>query len=493
MSDDQTARLGLPYLAAGQMQKHVTLNEALTRLDALVQMRVISRSTADQPPTPADGDLYILPDDRTGADWSRYPAGSLVRSERGGWIPVEVPEGSLAVVSDVGECLLRKAGTWAGLGCALRDVGPVRQFAVGADPDDGNPFTARLNSALWTALDFASGGSGDLRMVLNKEAPSDVLSLLFQSGYAGRAELGLVGDDDLVLKVSADDGTWRTALTVDRASGRVIFDLGAGRRETSILTENGDWVAPAWARTIEAVVVGGGGAGGGGAFGASGDRYGGGGGGAGGVSAAIWSADRLHGPLSVIVGVGGSGGSIANGEGGGNSSLSLGGVIILSAAGGGGGARGDASSGAGGAGGSGAPRSNRGGDSRLGAAGEVGESDNRTDAPGGGGAGGALPSSGAARAGGSGGDGGVQAVRASGGVGGSGGGGWGGWSAPLPGLHWSGGGGGGGGAATSGSGHAGGAAGAVGGGGGGGGGAGVTAGGTGGAGAGGVIWLTAVG
>ena len=27
MSEDQSARLGLPYLAAGQMQKHVTLNE----------------------------------------------------------------------------------------------------------------------------------------------------------------------------------------------------------------------------------------------------------------------------------------------------------------------------------------------------------------------------------------------------------------------------------------------------------------------------------
>ena len=41
---DTSARLGLPYLAAGQMQKHVTLNEALTRLDGLVQCSVTSRS-----------------------------------------------------------------------------------------------------------------------------------------------------------------------------------------------------------------------------------------------------------------------------------------------------------------------------------------------------------------------------------------------------------------------------------------------------------------
>ncbi|RYF11449.1 MAG: DUF2793 domain-containing protein [Oxalobacteraceae bacterium] len=100
MSDDQTARLGLPYLAAGQMQKHLTMNEALTRLDALVQMRVASRTTASQPSAPADGDLYILPDDRTGPDWSHYPGGTVVRAEAGAWTAVDIPDGMLAVVME---------------------------------------------------------------------------------------------------------------------------------------------------------------------------------------------------------------------------------------------------------------------------------------------------------------------------------------------------------------------------------------------------------
>ena len=52
MSDDASARLGLPYLAAGQLQKHVTLNEALTRLDALTQTAVVSRTTTTQPAAP---------------------------------------------------------------------------------------------------------------------------------------------------------------------------------------------------------------------------------------------------------------------------------------------------------------------------------------------------------------------------------------------------------------------------------------------------------
>jgi protein-L-isoaspartate(D-aspartate) O-methyltransferase len=43
MPTHTSARLNLPCLAAGQLQKHVTLNEALTRLDSLIQTAVLSR------------------------------------------------------------------------------------------------------------------------------------------------------------------------------------------------------------------------------------------------------------------------------------------------------------------------------------------------------------------------------------------------------------------------------------------------------------------
>ena len=94
MSDDQTARLGLPYLAAGQMQKHVTLNEALTRLDALIQTAVVSRTVSSQPAAPPDGALYILPAEAIGAAWTGLPQGALVRAEAGGWSVVEAPDQS---------------------------------------------------------------------------------------------------------------------------------------------------------------------------------------------------------------------------------------------------------------------------------------------------------------------------------------------------------------------------------------------------------------
>lgn len=492
MSDDATARLGLPYLAAGQMQKHVTLNEALTRLDALIQPGVTSRRVAAQPADPDDGALYILPSGATGASWAGRPIGALMRAETGGWSEVEAPDGLSALILDEARFVVRQGGDWVALGERLGVAQDLSRLGLGASADAANPFLAKLNTALWTALDAASGGDGDLRLKLNKETASDVLSLLFQSSYGGRAELGLIGNDDLTLKVSPDGTTWRQALSVDRNTGRIWFANGAARRETTILTASGSYVVPAWARAIEAVAVGGGGGGGAGAFGASGPRFGGGGGGAGGVSTAVWPADHLWTDLTVTVGAGGPGGVAAAGGAGADTVILCGTSLLLTGAGGCGGERGDATSGLGGAGGYGAPEANRGGQSMLAASGETGRAADRPDGAGGGGAGGALDAAGTARAGGAGGDGGLLTSRSYGGGGGSGADGGSGGPASWPRMGWAGAGGGGGGANGSGAGHAGGSAGQS-GAGGGGGGAGVGSGGAGGSGATGVVWLTAVG
>ncbi|HZW16047.1 MAG TPA: DUF2793 domain-containing protein, partial [Brevundimonas sp.] len=464
MSDDQTARLGLPYLAAGQMQKHVTLNEALTRLDALVQTAVVSRTVSTQPGEAPDGALYILPAEATGAAWAGRPEGALIRAEAGGWSVVEAPDGLVVLVADAGELIVRDGGAWAPLGARLGALQTLTRLGLGATADAANPFAARLNKALWTALEAGAGGDGDLRLTLNKEGPADVLSLLFQSDWGGRAELGLIGDDDLRLKVSADGSVWRDAWSVDRASGRVSFDLGGTRRAATVLNTSGGYVVPAWARTIEAVAIGGGGGGGAGAFGDSGSRFGGGGGGAGGVSRATWAAEEVAAGLSIVVGAGGAGGAAASGSSGESSAVRLGPTDLLVAMGGGGGGLGDAGGGAAPA----APNSNGGGASSVTATAGQGRSLDQPAAPGGGGGGGGLDGSGTVRASGPGGDGGALAVKAIGGAGGSGSSGTSGELSPFPSLHWAGGGGGGGGAVASGVGHDGGGGGSAGGGGGGG-------------------------
>lgn len=70
MSDTST-HLGLPYLLAAQAQKHVTHNEALRLLDAMVQLSVLDRMRTTPPASPADGDRHLLASGATGiwAGW----------------------------------------------------------------------------------------------------------------------------------------------------------------------------------------------------------------------------------------------------------------------------------------------------------------------------------------------------------------------------------------------------------------------------------------
>ena len=491
MSDDQSARLGLPYLAAGQMQKHVTLNEALTRLDALTQTAVVSREQGDQPGDPGDGDLYILPADAEGSAWSGKPAGTLMRFEAGGWSVVGAPDGLIAVVLDEPAIVARITGAWRPLGETLGEIQQLTRLGLGTTADAANPFAAKVNKALWTARGADEGGDGDLRFTFNKSASGDVLSLLFQSGWSGRAEIGLIGDDDLRLKVSPDGSVWHDALIVDADTGACTFPSGAVRIETTVLTADGSWTPPAWARWVEATAIGAGGGGGAGAQGAAGSVRFGGGGGGGGLSLARLPASALSAGISAAVGGGGAGGASAGAAGvdGGDVVLSLGGTVILTARGGKGGGGGDASTGLGGAGAVGDGAGAAGGAASTTATSAPGGSTPTT--PGGGGAGGGLDAANTARAGGAGGTGASLRVPAAGGAGGSGAAGAGGAASPLTDMSRAGGGGGGGGASTS-AGHAGGAGGGR-GGGGGGGGAGVTGFGPGGAGAGGALILTAIG
>ena len=52
--------LSLPFVMGAQSQKHVTVNEALRKLDALIHIAVISRTLSTPPASPAEGARYIV-------------------------------------------------------------------------------------------------------------------------------------------------------------------------------------------------------------------------------------------------------------------------------------------------------------------------------------------------------------------------------------------------------------------------------------------------
>lgn len=80
----KTAQFGLPLVAPAQAQKHVTVNEALARIDALAQLRVVSAEVAGPPTASEDGVAYIVPGGAIG-EWASH-SGQIAIWSNGDWL-----------------------------------------------------------------------------------------------------------------------------------------------------------------------------------------------------------------------------------------------------------------------------------------------------------------------------------------------------------------------------------------------------------------------
>jgi len=80
----ETYQFELPLVQAAQAQKHVTVNEALARLDAVAQLRLASGAVTVPPVSVADGVAYGVP---VGAvnDWNGH-TGEVAVFANGGWV-----------------------------------------------------------------------------------------------------------------------------------------------------------------------------------------------------------------------------------------------------------------------------------------------------------------------------------------------------------------------------------------------------------------------
>ncbi|HVY20483.1 MAG TPA: DUF2793 domain-containing protein [Bauldia sp.] len=223
MSDPlATNNLALPYIAAAQAQKHVTHNEALRKLDTLVQLAVLDSMLTTPPGSPAEGDRYIVAASATG-DWADHDA-EVATWVDGLWEFAMPGEGWLAFDRAAEAILVFLSGAWAP--AAAAPSGALGMLGVNTTADTTNRLAVRSEAALFTAVEAADGGSGDIRVALNKESDADTASLVLQSGWSGRAEIGLAGDTDLVVKVSADGSSWIEAIRIDKDTGlaAILYD-----------------------------------------------------------------------------------------------------------------------------------------------------------------------------------------------------------------------------------------------------------------------------
>lgn len=221
-----TPNLALPYILPSQAQKHVTHNEAIRALDCLVQLAVESRMLTAPPASPAEGSRYLVAAAATG-DWSGHSE-KIAAFQDGAWMFYEPREGWIAWVADDHELAIYSAGAWAAFtsgagGGSGGDPGDITELddlahlGINATADTTNRLALKSPASL-----FDNDGAGHQQKI-NKHAAGDTASVLYQTNYSGRAEMGLTGDDDFHFKVSPDGAAWKEVITIDRATGRASF------------------------------------------------------------------------------------------------------------------------------------------------------------------------------------------------------------------------------------------------------------------------------
>ena len=198
--------LGLPYLQPSQAQKHVTHNEALARLDAVTQLSVAAPGPSVPPAAPAEGERFIV-GPGAGGDWTGRDRQIAIHLD-GAWSFTPPLPGWGALLRDSGTLVRFDGSEWTPVHASKAET-----FGINAQANTVN----RLSVAAPATLLNHDGD--DHRLVVNKAGSGDTASLLFQSGWAGRAEVGLIGEDAFVIKLSPDGSTWQTALRLDPDSG----------------------------------------------------------------------------------------------------------------------------------------------------------------------------------------------------------------------------------------------------------------------------------
>lgn len=211
----ETPNLKLPYIAAAQAQKHVTHNESIRAVDALLQLAVLDRNLLAPPGQPAEGDRYIVGASPAGA-WSGH-AQEIAAYQDGGWIFYVPREGFTAWIADEQVQAVWSGTQWAAVPGGSASVNPVALVGVNATADATNKLSVRSPATL-----LSNEGAGH-QLKVNKFAAGDTASLMFQTAFSGRAEMGLTGDDNFHVKVSADGASWKEALVVNRTTGAVDF------------------------------------------------------------------------------------------------------------------------------------------------------------------------------------------------------------------------------------------------------------------------------
>lgn len=227
MWDDSSPVHSLPYIQPAQAQKHVTHNEAVRILDVITQLSVPNPPAPNPPVSPAKGARYIVGNSAT-ADWTGHDDQIAVWIGTFWEFHTALP-GWVAVAQSNGEAFRFDGSSWVSM------LQNLPQIGVGTSADTTNRLSIASEATLLTNV-----GAGH-QLKVNKANAADTASLLFQTGWSGRAEMGTAGSDDFAVKVSPDGSAWFSGINIQASSGAVQVPSGQTFFQDVFISNDAAW------------------------------------------------------------------------------------------------------------------------------------------------------------------------------------------------------------------------------------------------------------
>jgi hypothetical protein len=194
----RTLQFGLPLIAPAQAQKHVTVNEALSRLDAVAQLRVVSSGIIAPPVDALPGSAYLVPEGGSG-EWEGQ-FGKIAVAINGGW-----------------ELVAPKAGwrLWD------EEAWRYRQFDGTGWIDDAISVTENGAAAKWITLEFEHAITPGTTNFSQMPIPSH--SILF--GLTGRVTEAITGTGLTTWRIGVEGGDNRYGTGLGTALNSYLVGL----------------------------------------------------------------------------------------------------------------------------------------------------------------------------------------------------------------------------------------------------------------------------
>lgn len=251
---NETQNLKLPLLRQGQLNKDITVNEALTLIDSILNSGLESLNPFNIPPSDLEDGTLILVGNNPLESFEGFE--NTIAFYNNGWNFLKPKEGLILWVKDIkalsvfdGKNFI-KINAPAGLQQENSLIERIEALEKKLDQGlknqilshNGQSFapssiisevdaiginskadTVRNKLSVKSDSNLFTTETGDTRFILNKENERNTASFLFQTNWQGRAEFGSIGNDNFILKVSKDGISWIEVFEVDALTGKINF------------------------------------------------------------------------------------------------------------------------------------------------------------------------------------------------------------------------------------------------------------------------------